>query len=173
MIAGLKGCVTTSTGSAVWLLTVSPQGANMRPIVVNVSVNDLGEQKFSRSKPASDAKPGDGRYTGGLAEKKLKLSRACGNEMSGASESLTRTSPKPWCSTMENGMSGWKLSLIVPKPNPSWKCTGTGLEGTGTNQNTGIRKYFHFHCIGTNCPKRWWSFPPWEIFKTQLTSSAI
>lgn len=33
---------------------------------------------------------------------------------------------------------------VEPKPNPSWKCPVTGLEGTGTNQNTGITNYFHW-----------------------------
>lgn len=62
--------------------------------------------KFTHSKPASDTKAGDGRYVGGLAERKLKFSRACRNGMSGAVESLTRTSPKSLCNATENGMSG-------------------------------------------------------------------
>lgn len=169
MIAGLKGLVTVSTKCC--LLTVSPQGTNMRLVLLHVSVNDLDDREFSRRKPASDTKPGDGRYAGGHAEKNLTFSRACRNEVSGASESLTRTSLKPWCSSTENGLSGWKLSLIVPRPNLSLSAQQQ-VWRQGTNQNTRIRKCFHFHCIGTDSPKRWGSFYPGEIFKTQLVYSA-
>lgn len=86
--------MTMSTESAAWLLTVSPQGTSMRPILLNVSVNDLDDRNFTHSKPDRDIKPGDGRYAGGRAERKMKFSRTCRNEVSEASGSLTRTSPK-------------------------------------------------------------------------------
>lgn len=70
----------------------------MRPILLNISVNEQDYHKFNHSKPASETKTGDGRCAGGHAERKTKLSR---NEVLGASESLARTIPKSWCSTGE------------------------------------------------------------------------
>ncbi|XP_077646495.1 pentatricopeptide repeat-containing protein 2, mitochondrial isoform X3 [Lonchura striata] len=120
VINTLEAAVEVDTPPFVKRTQFSVQvGNNMRPILLHVPVNDLDDREFSRRKPASDTKPGDGRCAGGHAKKNLTSSRACRNEVSGASESLTRTSLKPWCSSTENGLSGWKLSWIVPKPNLS------------------------------------------------------